>query len=92
MTRFICVQCGSQFGETEAPPPSCPICQDERQYVRWSGQEWTTHEALKKTHANVFTDEDGVTGIGIEPTFAIGQRALLVPSDGDSCCGIASRW
>ncbi len=82
MTRFICVQCGSQFGETEAPPPSCPICQDERQYVRWSGQEWTTHEALKKTHANVFTDEDGVTGIGIEPTFAIGQRALLVPSDG----------
>jgi hypothetical protein len=82
MTRFICVQCGSQFGESDTPPRSCPICEDERQYVRWSGQEWTTHEALKSAHRNVFTDEDGIMGIGIEPSFAIGQRALLVPSDG----------
>ena len=80
MTRFMCVQCGAQFAETPVPPPSCPVCEDERQYVRWSGQEWTTFEELKASHRNVFTDEDGLTGIGVEPSFAIGQRALVVPT------------
>ncbi len=80
MTRFMCVQCGAQFAETPVPPPSCPVCEDERQYVRWSGQEWTTFEELKASHRNVFTDEDGLTGIGVEPSFAIGQRALAVPT------------
>ncbi|KAB0266495.1 MBL fold metallo-hydrolase [Microvirga brassicacearum] len=83
MSRFICVQCGTQFSETREPPAACPICEDERQYVRWSGQEWTTLEALRASHQNAFTEEDGLTGIGIEPSFAIGQRAIVVPtSDG----------
>ena len=60
--------------------PSCPICDDVRQYVRWSGQEWTTFEELRKTHRNVFMEEGGLTGIGIEPAFAIGQRALVIPT------------
>lgn len=81
MSRFMCVQCGTQFAETAEPPPFCPICEDERQYVRWSGQEWTTFEALRATHRNVFTHEGGLTGIGIEPSFAIGQRALVIPTD-----------
>jgi hypothetical protein len=76
----MCVQCGTQFAETAAPPPSCPICEDERQYVRWSGQEWTTFEKLRASHRNVFTEEGGLTGIGIEPSFAIGQRALVIPA------------
>jgi metallo-beta-lactamase superfamily protein len=80
MTRFMCVQCGTQFAETSTPPLSCPICEDVRQYVRWSGQEWTTFEDLRNTHRNVFTEESGLTGIGIEPAFAIGQRALVVPT------------
>jgi hypothetical protein len=80
MTRFMCVQCGTQFAETAAPPPCCPVCEDERQYVRWSGQEWTTFEDLRASHRNVFTEEGGVTGIGIEPSFAIGQRALAIPT------------
>jgi hypothetical protein len=80
MTRFMCVQCGAQFAETPAPPPSCPVCEDERQYVRWSGQEWTTFENLRATHRNVFTEEGGLMGIGIEPDFAIGQRALAIPT------------
>lgn len=83
MSRFICVQCGTEFSETREPPAACPICEDERQYVRWSGQEWTTLEALGSSHHNAFTEEDGLTGIGIEPSFAIGQRAIVVPtSDG----------
>jgi hypothetical protein len=80
MAHFLCVQCGAQFSETSEPPPSCPICDDVRQYVRWSGQEWTTFEELRKTHRNVFMEEGGLTGIGIEPAFAIGQRALVIPT------------
>ena len=49
MAHFLCVQCGTQFEETDAPPPFCPVCEDVRQYVRWSGQEWTTFEDLRKT-------------------------------------------
>lgn len=75
----ICTTCGTQFTATDAPPPGCPICQDERQYVNWNGQQWTTLAELQAEHHNVLrTVEPGLTGIATEPSFAIGQRALLV--------------
>jgi glyoxylase-like metal-dependent hydrolase (beta-lactamase superfamily II) len=77
----ICVTCGSQFAEIGRAPERCPICDDERQYVGWAGQEWTTLEALSARHRLALKDEgDGLLGIGTEPKFAIGQRALLVPA------------
>ena len=83
MENFICVQCGTQFGETAEPPPRCPICEDERQFVRHGGQEWTTLERLAAGHHNHFEDEaPHLLGIGTEPEFAIGQRALLLQSHG----------
>lgn len=79
--RFICRQCGTQFADTDAPPASCPICQDERQYVRWDGQDWLTLDELRSDHAiTVFDEAEGVTGFGIAPAFAITQRALLLQS------------
>ena len=33
VTHFICETCGVQFSASEAPPASCPVCEDERQYV-----------------------------------------------------------
>jgi glyoxylase-like metal-dependent hydrolase (beta-lactamase superfamily II) len=72
----ICVTCGVQFGGATS---SCPVCEDARQYVPVSGQAWTTLEALRTGHANVLRDEGEFVGIGTEPRFAIGQRALLVP-------------
>jgi hypothetical protein len=74
----ICVTCGVQFGSDD--PARCPICEDPRQYVPESGQAWTTLEALRSDRANVIRPEGELTGIGTEPRFAIGQRALLVPS------------
>jgi hypothetical protein len=77
----ICITCGTQFAESEGPPERCPICDDERQYVGWAGQGWTTLEALCARHRLALRDEgDGLLGIGTEPKFAIGQRALLVPA------------
>jgi hypothetical protein len=49
-----------------------------------SGQQWTTLEDLRREHRNVLRDEAGFTGIGTEPRFAIGQRALLVPWGGSN--------
>jgi hypothetical protein len=78
MTHFICRQCGVQFAASDEEPSACPICEDERQYVRWAGQAWTTMAELGRDHKVVMKDEDGVLAIGVEPSFAIGQRALLV--------------
>jgi glyoxylase-like metal-dependent hydrolase (beta-lactamase superfamily II) len=81
--NFICIQCGTQFDETAQPPPSCPICEDERQFVRHAGQEWSTLNRLARDHRNRIEDEaPRLLGIGTEPEFAIGQRALLLQSPG----------
>jgi len=79
MANFICTTCGTQFAASDQPPATCKICMDERQYVGWQGQRWTTLEDLRQTHrTRVRLEELGLGGIGMEPSFAIGQRALLV--------------
>ena len=81
MTMFICETCGSQYADAPSPPPACGVCSDERQYVGWSGQRWTTHEELASGH-QVRIEMDGeLLGIGITPSFAIPQRALYVQTD-----------
>jgi hypothetical protein len=84
MERFICKACGTQFADADIPPDSCPICTDWRQYVpAATGQQWTTLAELAAGHANTIRDQGELVGIGTTPSFAIGQRALLVPF-GDS--------
>jgi hypothetical protein len=79
MPAYICLACGTQFAPGASPPSACPICEDERQPVRREGQAWTTMEELRRTSRNELRElEPGLTGIGTSPTFAIGQRALLV--------------
>ena len=79
MPAWICVTCGVQHPDTPESPSSCAICLDERQYVGWEGQRWTTAADLARDHAIVVREEEpGLVGIGVDPAFAIGQRALLV--------------
>jgi len=81
--NFICMQCGTQFAESAQPPPSCPICEDERQFVRHAGQKWTTLKWLATDHHNRLEEEaPRLLGIDTKPEFAIGQRALLLQSPG----------
>jgi hypothetical protein len=76
---YFCVTCGAQFGRSSQPPPRCPVCLDERQYVGREWQRWTTLAELTRGHrARVEEIEPGLIGVGMEPSFAIGQRALLV--------------
>jgi glyoxylase-like metal-dependent hydrolase (beta-lactamase superfamily II) len=89
----ICVTCGTQFAASEAAPARCPVCEDERQFVGWAGQEWTTLEDLRARHRLALRDEgDGLLGIGTEPKFAIGQRALLVPAQASDGPGRNVLW
>jgi hypothetical protein len=82
MPLFICTACGTQYPEAAQPPTRCVICEEERQYVPPRGQSWTTLEALQQSHSNTFRQyETRIIGIGSTPTFAIGQRALLVRTD-----------
>lgn len=79
MQNFICATCGTQHAESEQPPAICTVCEDDRQYIKATGQQWTTHERMRLTNRNsVRFEESGLIGIGIDPQFAIGQRALLV--------------
>ncbi|HUB10718.1 MAG TPA: MBL fold metallo-hydrolase [Acetobacteraceae bacterium] len=79
MPAFICTTCGTQYPESDQPPPGCAICQEERQYVNPLGQSWTTLAAMRRTHFNAFRQhEPGLIGIGTTPSFAIAQRALLL--------------
>ena len=81
MNNSICVTCGVQFGPADRPPSTCLICEDERQFVNWAGQQWVTLDQLRATHSNRIEEEGtNLIGIGTEPFFAIGQRALLVQS------------
>lgn len=75
----ICITCGMRYAAANDPPKGCAICQDERQYVGHLGQKWITPEDLRRTHRNVlFQEGDKLWGIHTEPSFAIGQRALLL--------------
>jgi hypothetical protein len=79
MPAFICTACGTQYPPGDQPPDACTICEEERQYVPPTGQSWTTLPSLAARHFNAFRQhEEGLIGIGTQPHFAIGQRALLV--------------
>jgi hypothetical protein len=79
MPSFICTACGTQYPPSETPPKACTICEEERQYVPPTGQVWTALPSLAARHFNSFRQhEEGLIGIGSQPTFAIGQRAILV--------------
>jgi hypothetical protein len=76
---WICLTCAVQHPHTDRPPARCAICEDERQYVGWSGQRWTTREELARDHRSLLREEEpDLVGVGVEPAVAIGQRALLV--------------
>lgn len=79
MPNYICTTCGTQYADSDRTPDLCLICEDERQYVGSSGQLWTTADKLKLTNrTSIKFEEPGLIGIGIEPQFAIGQRAFFL--------------
>lgn len=74
----VCVTCGTQYPDVEHRD-DCPICLDERQFVGWDGQRWTTSAEIAVDHEIRFEDAAGVMTLQLSPRFAIGQRAFLIP-------------
>jgi glyoxylase-like metal-dependent hydrolase (beta-lactamase superfamily II) len=81
LTSWICKACGTQYAAAPQPPGACAICEDPRQYVPHDeGQVWLTWDDVLDAHEAEVREEAGVLGVGMKPSFAIGQRALLVKS------------
>jgi glyoxylase-like metal-dependent hydrolase (beta-lactamase superfamily II) len=80
VTAYHCETCGAQFTPSDAPPDRCPVCEDARQWVPADGQRWLTADELRSSHRNEIRRDGAYDGVGVEPYFAIGQRALLVPA------------
>jgi glyoxylase-like metal-dependent hydrolase (beta-lactamase superfamily II) len=84
MPLWTCFQCGAQFPDAPAPPSACLVCEDERQYVNWHGQSFLSREEMQQRYKLIWRDDLGLTGLQVEPHFAIDQRALLV-REPDGC-------
>ena len=58
-----------------------PVCEDDRQYIGWNGQRWTTHDALAATHIVRIGEDAGLHAFALSPDFAIPQRMLLLTTE-----------
>ena len=74
MPAFLCRTCGVQYAPSATPPEHCPICEDERQYIGWNGQQWTTIDALiAEGRRNTLDElERGLLQVATQPPVAIG--------------------
>ena len=75
----LCKACGTSYEVADALPEHCDICQDERQYVPATGQEWVDFAALCASHTNKWRQHDStLLSIRTVPGFAIDQRAFIL--------------
>jgi hypothetical protein len=80
--QIICSTCGTYYA-LDNMPDLCTICLDERQYIPATGQSWTKPEELHRNHSiKLNRIQNRLYEIEINPMFSIGQRAMLVLSDG----------
>ena len=80
---IICTACGTQYPESKGILPVCPICADDRQAVPENGQTWTSLNLLTDNHSVIIEKiKEQLYELKMAPSFAIGQRALLVITPG----------
>jgi glyoxylase-like metal-dependent hydrolase (beta-lactamase superfamily II) len=83
VTVWICATCGVEHADADKPPERCDICEDDRQYVPTSGQGWTTHDELGADRKATLTElEPDLYALRVEPRVGIGQRGLVVRTEG----------
>ena len=79
----ICTACGTQYPAGKNEPVLCPICLDDRQYIPEKGQTWTNLDELADNYGVIIKKiKDRLFELKMAPSFAIGQRALLVLTPG----------
>ncbi|KAL3423436.1 hypothetical protein PVAG01_05183 [Phlyctema vagabunda] len=80
---LICCACGTQFdNEDRDVLKRCRICDDPRQFVPPTGQQFTTLAELRKgeyvNKRRFLEGDERFCSIWTEPKFAIGQRCILI--------------
>lgn len=81
--KKICTSCSTQFSSGNNTPELCPICNDDRQYIPEKGQTWTNLNELSNSYSVIAKKiNDNLYELKMAPSFAIGQRALLVLAPG----------
>lgn len=75
----LCKACGTSFETAGSHLEHCKICEDERQYVPATGQEWVELDTLVTSHTNKWQQHNSdLFSIQTVPDFAIGQRAFIL--------------
>ncbi|EOC1348237.1 MBL fold metallo-hydrolase [Cronobacter turicensis] len=75
----LCKACGTSYQVNGSRPQRCKICDDERQFVPVTGQQWVEADALLASHSCKWKQHTpGLFSIQTVPDFAIGQRAFLL--------------
>lgn len=81
--KNICTACGTQFPPNIDLPELCPICNDPRQFIPDKGQSWTNPGELSDNYSILIKKlNDNLYELRMTPSFAIGQRALLILTPG----------
>ncbi|NUO33523.1 MAG: hydrolase [Dermatophilaceae bacterium] len=77
---WICATCAVETADLEQPPPTCEVCEDDRQWVPATGQRWTTLEELRRAGTRVVVEpvEDDLWGLHADPAVGIGQQTMVV--------------
>ncbi|KDQ06584.1 hypothetical protein BOTBODRAFT_39495 [Botryobasidium botryosum FD-172 SS1] len=84
---LICITCGNQFPVTStadiAPAPhKCRVCEDPRQFVPATGQEWTTYQKLldadTKNKFMPIDEDDRIVRILTDPGVGISQTPIIL--------------
>ncbi len=73
---MLCKACGTSYAFS---PQRCSICDDERQFVPVTGQQWVEAATLLASHSCKWKQHTpDLFSIQTVPDFAIGQRAFLL--------------
>ena len=78
----ICKTCGTRYSPEIFNERECPVCLDDRQYLKEYGQKWISYHSLKQNHRVVINQlDENVFELTMQPSFAIGQKAHLLLTD-----------
>lgn len=79
--KNICATCGTRYASAKTATDTCPICEDDRQYVGDNGQVWLSYKEVAKGKSIRFAElQPNLYELKLTPAFAIGQKAHLVLS------------
>ncbi|MHC3004815.1 MBL fold metallo-hydrolase [Gordonia sp. GN26] len=78
MQPWMCVFCANEFAPDADLPEVCPICDDDRQWVPTSGQQWTRLDENADNALDVAEVEPGLVRLSLRPSVGIGQQGFLV--------------